>query len=286
MSANAIETPQDSTETAAPLSSAAEKAQRSAELWKRTYLKRRERLQECDNERQRLQKLLTSLEAQEADADGTWRRSFLDSFGKQTREVRDQLKQRSQWKLEAEQTRELIDLLSPQVEWLAVHTGLARISWLNCQKSLRDTIARDALEDGARYLAESEYGDRLHQAIRTLQDNVATDTYNDQGYMIRFGADVSLQPGQGIRVYLNAEMEGEIQREIKQRFHSLLGERLLHHLTHGARSLPPVTEEVIAPLACERDVRDLLSPLKLRMTITEIESRLAHIPDLDAIDNG
>lgn len=286
MSTNAIETPQVGTDTATPLSSTAEKAQRSAEHWKHIYLKRRERLQESDNERQRLEKLLASLEAQEADADGSWRRSFLDSFGKQTREVRDQLKQRSQWKLEAEQTRELIELLSPQIEWLAVHTGLARISWLNGQKSLHDTIARDALEDGARSLAESEYGDRLHQAIRTLQDNVATDTYNDQGYMIRFGADVSLQPGQGIRAHLSAEMEGEIQREIEQRFHSLLGERLLHHLTHGGRSLLPVTEEVIEPLACERDVRDLLSPLQLRMTITEIESRLAHIPDLDAIDNG
>ncbi|MCA0975241.1 hypothetical protein LCL99_12225 [Halomonas denitrificans] len=286
MSDNATETPNDSTNTAISLSSTAEKAHRSAEHWKRIYLKRRKRLQESDNERKRLEKLLDSLETQESEADTTWRRSFLDSFGKQTRDVRDQLKQRNQWKLETEQTRELIALLSPQIEWLAVHTALARVAWLNNQKYLRDTVARDALEDGAAYLAESEYGNKLSQAVITLKDSVATDTYNDQGYMIKFGADVSLQPGQGIRGHLNAGMEAEIQREIEQRFHSLLGERLLHHLAHRARSLPPMTEETIAPLACEREARDLLSPITQRKVIAEIESRLTHVPNLDTIDNG
>lgn len=47
-----------------------------------------------------------------------------------------------------------------------------------------------------------------------------------------------------------------------------------------------VTVETIKPLACERDARDLLSPMMFRTTIAEIESRLAHIPDLYAIDNG
>lgn len=285
MPAQAIATQQTSTNTTVS-QSPADKAQREVEKWKRIYLNRRERLQESDNERRRLKKLLTSLEAQEAGADNTLRRSFLDSFGKQTREVRDQLKQRSQWKLDAKQTRELIEILSPQVEWLAVHTALARAAWLNTQKRRRDAIAREALEEGAKSLADSEYGERLCQALGTLKANVATETYNDQSYMINHGADVSLQPGQGLRAYLNRDMDKEIQREIEQRFHVLLGKRLLHHLSSRTEAVSSTTEEAIESLDCERDVRDLMSSLKLRRTIAEIESRLAHIPDLDAIDNA
>lgn len=286
MPTNTIETPQVGTDTAAPLSSTAEKAQRSAEHWKHIYLKRRERLQESDNERQRLEKLLASLEAQEADADGSWRRSFLDSFGKQTREVRDQLKQRSQWKLEAEQTRELIDLLSPQIEWLAVHTALARVSWLNHQARFRDITADEALENGAQSLAQSEAGKHLFLALETLKDKVENDTCNDHGYMIQFGVDVGLQRGKGIRSLLSSSTDSAVQYEVERRFTSLLGERLLHHLSSLTGGVPVPPEETIEPLACERDARGLLSSLKLKRTIAEIESRLAHVPDLDAIDNG
>lgn len=80
--------------------------------------------------------------------------------------------------------------------------------------------------------------------------------------------------------------DSAVQYEVERRFTSRLGERLLHHLSSLTGVVPVPPEETIESLDCERDVRDLMSSLKLRRTIAEIESRLAHIPDLDAIDNA
>lgn len=250
------------------------------------YLDQRERLEAATQELERLRKTLKALSEQEKNAGQTWRKGFLSGFGKQSKEVRDQQKQETQWRLEAEQHREMIAMLEPQVEWLRIKTYGARLSFDQARECLMEVRTHAELMNSVDAFASSGCAAALYAALPPLFKRIATDTCNDAPFMLQFGVDVSRQPGEGILAYLSNQQGGEVHREIERRQYAAVGELLLSRRPSEIEASVPEGSEDLPALACEASRRDYPNALGLSRRLKELEAQMDYVPDQESANGA
>lgn len=184
----------------------------------KTYLTRRRKLAEVYTEIDRLKKTLSALEQQGDKADGEWKLSFLKGFGKQTKTVRDTIKQKTQVKLEAEQIKEMIALLEPQAQWIKMYTYLARNFLVDDKNRLIDLVTHNRLIEAMDELSQNtECMAKLGEVVKYLFERVETDTCNDHAYMASFGIDAGMQKGAAYKAVMNYDDTAQLNREVHRR---------------------------------------------------------------------
>lgn len=250
------------------------------------YVTRRTKLEEVTNELTRLRKTLSALNKQGEQADENWRHDFVKGFGKQSKAVRDQLRQKTQWKLEAEDIKEMITLLEPQVEWLKMHTFSARQALQFSQRKLADLTTYNDLMASLDSLAASDEMAKLSGIMPRIFDQIETATYNDVGYMIQLGLDVARKPGKSIKMYLSNADTRHANREIRLRQYAALGELLVNHLPVIEDQVGSSSTELPTPLACEASQGDYQSALGFSRRLKELEAQMGYTPSLDDLDNA
>lgn len=240
-----------------------EELRERVERQRKAYMNRRERLETSTRELERLRKAVGALESQEKTADVSWRRDFLNGFGKQSKAVRDQLKQKTQWRLEAEQQREMIALLEPQVEWLKIHTHNARIAFVQAQSHLVEFVAHRALMECAEAFARSEVADKLYEALPVLFRRIDSETRRS-----------------------HRSLEGRmLSDEIERRQYAAIGELLLSFRPQKLPVLAIEGGEGVSTLDCEADPSEFRSEIGVRRRLEDAEAKMELLPDLNAIDN-
>ncbi|MEL7969054.1 hypothetical protein AAG587_22050 [Vreelandella neptunia] len=250
------------------------------------YLIRREKLVDVNNELTKLRKTLNALGQQEKGVDTEWRQEFVKGFGKQSKAVREKLKQKGQWASEASQIKEMITLLEPQAEWLKMQTLSARMSLRIAARRLDDLSSHNQLMNSLREMSESESMVKFSAAVPQLFERIEVDTYNDPLFMIGLGIDVSSQPGKSIATRLNNEDTRQINHEIRSRKHQALGELLVRFMPslddqHGM----PVTQ-LPQLLECEAEARDYPSNIGFARRLKELELQMEYVPSLDDLDSA
>lgn len=225
---------------------------------RKAYLNRRERLETASRELARLRKAVSALEAQEKETDASWRRDFLNGFGKQSKAVRDQLKQKANWQIEAEQQREMIELLEPQVEWLKVHTHYARIEFGSAQGHLYQYVAHKTMLAVAKEFAESGIAEKLYETLPALFTRIDTEPSNRD---------------------LNSQ-------QIKRLQYAAIGELMLSYRPENLAKIEVEGVEHYPELDFEADQSEFSSFLGVRKRITDAESKMDIIPDLEEIDKA
>lgn len=250
-----------------------------------TYFTRREKLEAVTSELAKLRKTLGALNQQEKAADGAWREDFVKGFGKQSKAVRDQLKQKAQWASEAEQTKEMIALLVPQAEWLQMQTYAARLSLQIRVRQLAELSSHNQLVNGLGEISKSEGMTNLSAVMPHFFERVEVSTYNDPLFMIGLGIDVALQPGKNIAPYLNKEDDRQVNHEIRLRKYAALGELLVSFMPKVDKQTMPNTQ--LPPrLACEAAQGEYASNLGFARRLKELELQMEYVPSLDDLDNG
>lgn len=203
----------------------------SLEKQQKSYNTRRRKLTETCSELDRLKKTLSALEQQEKEADGQWKLSFVKGFGKQSKTVRDKIKQKAQSKLEAEQIREMIALLEPQAQWLKMHTYLARKYLVEVRGRLLELTAHNRLISALDELSQNtDCMAQLAEVVPNLLDRIATDTCNDHGLMATLGIDAGMQKGQAYFAVLSRDDTVQLSHEITKRQKAALGELFLSRI--------------------------------------------------------
>ena len=225
---------------------------------RRAYLNRRERLETATRELERLRKAVSALEAQEKETDASWRRDFLNGFGKQSKAVRDQLKQKANWQIEAEQQREMIELLEPQVTWLRVHTHYARIEFGSAQGQLYDYVAHKNMLAVAKEFAESGIAEKLYETLPALFTRIDTELSNRN---------------------LNSHQKTRLQ-------YAAIGELLLSYRPEKLTRIQVEGAEHYPKMDFEADQSEFSSFLGVRKRVTDAEEKMDIIPNLEEIDKA
>ncbi|WP_141441357.1 hypothetical protein [Vreelandella titanicae] len=225
---------------------------------RRAYLNRRERLETATRELERLRKAVSALEAQEKETDASWRRDFLNGFGKQSKAVRDQLKQKANWQIEAEQQREMIELLEPQVTWLRVHTHYARIEFGSAQGQLYNYVAHKKMLAVAKEFAESEIAEKLYETLPALFTRIDTELSNRD---------------------LNSHQKKRLQ-------YAAIGELLLSYRPEKLTRIQVEGAEHYPKMDFEADPSEFRSFLGVRKRVTDAEEKMDIIPNLEEIDKA
>ena len=250
------------------------------------YLIRREKLEDVSNELAKLRKTLTALGQQEKVVDTEWRQEFVKGFGKQSKEVREKLKQKGQWASEASQIKEMIALLEPQAEWLKMQTLSARISLRIAARRFDDLSSHNQLVNSLREMSESESMAKFSAAVPQLFERIEVDTYNDPVFMVKLGIDVSSQPGKSIATRLNKEDTRQVNDEIRARNHQALGELLVRYMPSlDSQECMPVTQ-LPSLLTCEAEARDYPSNIGFARRLKELELQMEYVPSLDDLDSA
>lgn len=225
---------------------------------RRAYLNRRERLETASRELERLRKAVSALEAQQEETNASWRRDFLNGFGKQSKAVRDQLKQKANWQIEAEQQREMIELLEPQVAWLRVHTHYARTSLGVAQYQLYDYVAHNTMLAVAKEFAESGIAEKLYETLPALFSRIERELSNRD---------------------LN-------DQQLKRLQYAAVGELLLSYRPEKLPTIQVEDSEKYPKLDFEADPSEFRSFLGVRKRVTEAEEKMDVIPNLEEIDKA
>lgn len=225
---------------------------------RRAYLNRRERLETATRELERLRKAVSALEAQQEETNASWRRDFLNGFGKQSKAVRDQLKQKANWQIEAEQQREMIELLEPQVTWLRVHTHYARIEFGSAQYQLYDYVAHKTMLAVAKEFAESGIAEKLYETLPALFNRIETDLSN----------------------------RGLNDQQLKRLQCAAIGELLLSYRPEKLTRIQVEGAEHYPKMDFEADQSEFRSFLGVRKRVTEAEEKMDVIPNLEEIDKA
>jgi len=225
---------------------------------RKAYLNRRERLETASRELERLRKAVSALEAQQEETNASWRRDFLNGFGKQSKAVRDQLKQKANWQIEAEQQREMIELLEPQVEWLKVHTHYARIEFGNAQGQLYHYVAHKTMLAVAKEFAESGIAEKLYETLPALFSRIDSELSN---------RDLDSQ-------------------QLKRLQYAAIGELLLSYRPEKLPRIQVEGAEKYTKMDFEADPSEFRSFLGVRKRLTDAEEKMDVIPNLEEIDKA
>ncbi|QNU62048.1 hypothetical protein [Vreelandella titanicae] len=225
---------------------------------RKAYLNRRERLETATRELERLRKAVSALEAQEKETDASWRRDFLNGFGKQSKAVRDQLKQKANWQIEAEQQREMIELLEPQVAWLRVHTHYARIEFGSAQGHLYHYVAHKTMLAVAKEFAESDIAEKLYETLPALFSRIEIELSNRD---------------------LNSQ-------QLKRLQYAAIGELLLSYRPEKLPKIQVDDAEKYPKMDFEADPSEFRSFLGVRKRVTDAEEKMDIIPNLEEIDKA
>ena len=259
----------------------------SVEIGLKRYLTRRRKLTEVCNELDRLKKTLSALEQQGEEADGEWKLSFLKGFGKQTKSVRDKVKQKTQAKLEAEQIKEMIELLEPQAQWIKMYTYLARNEVVDNKIKLIDLVTHNRLIEAVDELSRNtECMAKLGEVVKYLFDRIEMDTCNDHAYMAKFGIDAGMQKGVAYKAVMNYDDTAQLNSEVRRRQMSALGDLFLSRIPidHTPIKLPGT--EIPERLPFE-DYQDggRYSPIRFPRELKDLEERMGFVPSLEELDS-
>ncbi|OHV10006.1 hypothetical protein [Kushneria phosphatilytica] len=254
-----------------------QRAHRALDKARTEYLAWRERLKQASGELARLQKTVSAAEAQEQEAGKGWRRAFLEGAGQQGREVRDQQKQATQWRIEAEQKREMIELLTPQVEWLKIRTRYAREEFQHRLRAAQEVTTHHTLLAEAESLFDGLESGAFRASLSGLFQRISDDLCNDASYMLRYGLDVSSQPGEGIFAFLDNRQTQAVRHDIRERQYAALGE-LVWHLLPKTATEEPTTLRGIAPLDCEANGNEWGTSIARHRRLKELEASMEYIP--------
>lgn len=169
----------------------------------------------------------------------------------------------------------VIDLLSPQVEWLRLHTQLAREALQRARCDAREVLSQHALFEAAETMCQSEQAEAIYAALPALFERVADETCNQPGYMANnFRVDVSSQPGVSIMSFLSSEDRIHLEREIRKRQYAAIGEMVWRLRPDNLDSGQPEALTDIEPLACE-DGRNIYSgQLGRARRVQELQAQL------------
>ncbi|RXE48975.1 hypothetical protein B4O83_13760 [Chromohalobacter israelensis] len=233
-----------------------EKARQRLEQTRADYLAQREKLAPAAQELNRLRKIRAAAEQQSKQAGENWRQGFLEDFGKRGKEIREQQKAEREWRLEVEQTEAMIELLEPQVEWLRLHTQIAREEFQRNRRNAREVLGRHALLEAVKALCATDEAQEFYATLPALFDAVAEDLCNNAPYMAHhFGVDVSAEPGTAIKSSLNNQENSRLDFEIRQRQYAAIGE-MVWRLRPEVRDAKPEGLADLEPLASE-DARNI-----------------------------
>lgn len=259
----------------------------SLEKLQKSYNTRRRKLTEICNELDRLKKTLSALEQQEQEADGQWKRSFVKGFGKQSKAVRDKIKQKSQSKLEAEQTREMIALLEPQAQWLKMHTYLGRKSVVMIRGRLIELTAHNRLISALDEVSQNtDCMAQLAEVVPNLLDRIATDTCNDHGLMATLGIDAGMQKGQAYFAVMSRDDTVQLTHEITKRQMAALGELFLSRIPINKKRMTLPGTEVPERLSYEDyDDGGYYSPIRFPRELKELEAQMGYVPSIEELDS-
>lgn len=259
----------------------------SLEKQQKTYQTRRRKLTEVCRELDRLKKTLSALEQVEKEADGEWKLSFVKGFGKQSKSVRDKIKQKTQSKLEAEQIREMIELLEPQAQWLKMHTYLARNSVVQIRGRLLELTAHNRLISALDELSQNtDCMARLAEVVPNLLDRIATDTCNDHALMASLGIDAGMQKGQAYFAVLSRGETERLSNEISKRQKAALGELFLSRIPINKKRMTLPGTEVPERLSYE-DYNDggSYSPIGFPRELKALEAQMDYVPTMEELDS-
>ncbi|CAD5264521.1 conserved hypothetical protein [Halomonas sp. 59] len=251
------------------------------------YLTRRRKLTEVCNELDRLKKTLSALEQEGEEADGEWKQSFLKGFGKQTKSMRDKVKQKTQAKLEAEQIKEMIELLEPQAQWIKMYTYLARNALVDNKSRLIDLVTHNRLIEAVDELSRNtECMAKLGEVVKYLFERIETDTCNDHAYMATLGIDAWKQKGAAYKAVMNYEDTAQLNREVSRRQMSALGDLFLSRIPVDHKRIKLPGTEIPERLPFE-DYKDggYYSPIRFPRELKELEEKMGFVPSLDELDN-
>lgn len=247
------------------------------------YLVRRSKLESASSRLDKLRKTLAALNEQSKASDKAWRLDFVKGFGEQSKSVREQLKQKAQWSVEAEQTQEMITLLEPQVEWLQMHTHAARKVLQKTVKLWHELSSHNALMDSLKELSTSEGMAALSAEVPTLFKRIKEDTYNDDLFMVGLGFDVSFKRGSGIASQLSKEDTIQVNHKIRDRQYAALGELLVSVLPTVEKPVTP-TAQLPERLSCEADSSEYPFNLAFSRRLKELEAQMEFVPNLEDLD--
>lgn len=252
----------------------------------KTYHTRRQKLAEVCNEIDRLKKTLSALEQQSEEVDGEWKKSFLKGFGKQTKKVRDTIKQKTQVKLDSEQIKEMIELLEPQAQWIKMHTYIARKLVVEDKNKLIDLASHNLLVSAVDELSQNrECMAKLGLSVKYLFERVDTDTCNDFGFMATLGVDAGLQKGTAYRAVLSHGETAQLNIEVHKRQLASLGDLLLSRIPIDRTrvSLPGTT--IPTRLPCEDyDDGGGYSPIRFPRELKALEAQMGYVPSMEELD--
>lgn len=259
----------------------------SLEKQQKTYQTRRRKLTEVCRELDRLKKTLSALEQVEKEADGEWKLSFVKGFGKQSKSVRDKIKQKTQSKLEAEQIREMIELLEPQAQWLKMHTYLARRSLVEVRGRLLELTAHNRLISALDELSQNtDCMAQLAEVVPNLLDRIATDTCNDHALMASLGIDAGMQKGQAYFAVMSRGETERLSNEISKRQKAALGELFLSRIPINKKRMTLPGTEVPERISYE-DYNDggSYSPIGFPRELKALEAQMDYVPTMEELDS-
>lgn len=253
----------------------------------KTYLTRRRKLSEVCNEIDRLKKTLSALEKQGEEADGEWKLSFLKGFGKQSKSVRDKIKQKTHSKLEAEQIKEMVALLEPQAQWIKMYTYLARRSLLKHKSELIELIAHNRLIEAIDELSTNkECMDKLSEVVGYLFSRIDHETCNDHGFMATLGIDAGLQKGTAYRSILSDGETAQLNYEVHRRQLSALGDLFLSRIPVKDKKVSLPGTEIPKRLASEDyDDGGYYSPIRFPRELEALEAQMGYVPSVEELDS-
>lgn len=252
-----------------------EKASARLEQARTEYLTQRERLAPAAQELERLRKTRNAAEHQSRQSGESWRKGFLTGFGKQDKTIREQQKAEREWRLEVEQTDAMIELLSPQVEWLRLHTQVAREQFQRARREASEVMTQQTLLDAAEALCQGEQATAFYAALPALFGRIETDLCNDAGYMAHhYQVDASAEPGTTIKHQLNDQETQHLDHEIRKRQYAAIGEMVWRLRPGQLDAAQPEALADIAPLNCEDGRNVYGGTLKRAQRLKELQALL------------
>lgn len=212
---------------------------------------------------------------------------LLKSFGKQTKSMRDKVKQKTQAKLEAEQIKEMIELLEPQAQWIKMYTYLARNALVDNKSRLIDLVTHNRLIEAVDELSRNtECMAKLGEVVKYLFERIETDTCNDHAYMATLGIDAWKQKGAAYKAVMNYEDTAQLNREVSRRQMSALGDLFLSRIPVDHKRIKLPGTEIPERLPFE-DYKDggYYSPIRFPRELKELEEKMGFVPSLDELDS-
>ncbi|MGQ7242145.1 hypothetical protein ACUN9V_01630 [Salinicola sp. V024] len=252
-----------------------EKASARLEQARTEYLNQRERLEPAAQELERLRKTRNAAEHQSRQSGESWRKGFLENFGKQGKGIREQQKAEREWRLEVEQTDAMIELLSPQVEWLRLHTQVAREQFQRARSEASEVMTQQTLLAAAEALCNTDEAKALYAALPALFGRVETDLCNNAAYMAHhYQVDTTAEPGTVIKHQLNNQETQHLDHEIRKRQYAAIGEMVWRLRPGKLDAAQPESLADIAPLTCEDGRNAYGSSLKRAQRLKELQAQL------------